>query len=343
VPRSLAIGLENFDMGKTEVNGLLQATVKANTEIFGAAIAFEPYAFDPKQYYYCTYSYRDDAGIALDYLGSEAYRYFLRDWYQIPRELGRPVWSEPYFDEGGGNIIMSTYSVPFYRRVQGERLLWGIATADVSLMWLDEVVGAVNICRTGYAFLISQNGYIVTHRDKGLIMRESIFSLAEAKGDDALRRIGRDMVRGEEGFVPLTDPVSGKRSWMYYTGLPSVGWSLGIIFPEDELFETIRKLTNKTVIIAMSGILLLAMVIIVVSGNITRPLRMLALTTAEIARGNLDISVPQTQSRDEIGRLSNSFSRYAGRPQRVYGKTLPLLRLPRNVSRVNLKLPLLFR
>jgi len=95
--------------------------------------------------------------------------------------------------------------------------------------------------------------------------------------------------------VPLTDPVSGKRSWMYYTGLPSVGWSLGIIFPEDELFETIRKLTNKTVIIAMSGILLLAMVIIVVSGNITRPLRMLALTTAEIARGNLDISVPQTQ------------------------------------------------
>ncbi len=31
-------------------------------------------------------------------------------------ELKTPVWSEPYFDEGAGNILMATYSVPFFQR-----------------------------------------------------------------------------------------------------------------------------------------------------------------------------------------------------------------------------------
>ena len=31
------------------------------------------------------------------------------------------MWSEPYFDEGAGNIIMSTYSVPFYQDIKGEK------------------------------------------------------------------------------------------------------------------------------------------------------------------------------------------------------------------------------
>ncbi|MCP4716585.1 MAG: SpoIIE family protein phosphatase [Deltaproteobacteria bacterium] len=308
VPLSLATALETFSIDSGVINGLLTKTIANNSEIFGTAIAFEPYGFDPQQYFFAPYCYRDNGQPTLSYLGSDDYRYFIMDWYLLPRELKRPVWSEPYYDEGGGNIIMSTYSVPFYRPVDGQRRIWGIATADVSLMWLEKIVGAVNICRTGYAFLISQNGVIVTHRDKNLIMRESLFSLAEASGDNALRRIGRDMVRGGEGFVPIADPVNGKRSWMYYAALPSAGWSLGVIFPEDELFVAIQSLTNKAVIIGLSGILILALIIVFISSKITRPLRTLALTTSEIARGNLDVNVPAARSRDEIGQLANSFS-----------------------------------
>ncbi len=47
------------------------------------------------------------------------------------------------------------------------------------------------------AFLISQNGMFVTHPEPRLIMRESIFSVAEAKQDPNLRGIGRE----EESLV----------------------------------------------------------------------------------------------------------------------------------------------
>ena len=53
-------------------------------------------------------------------------------------------------------------------------------------------------------FLISQSGVFVTHPDWEVIMRESIFSVAEAANDPELRETGRAMIHGEKGFVALT-------------------------------------------------------------------------------------------------------------------------------------------
>ncbi len=60
-------------------------------------------------------------------LGGESYQYFYLDWYQIPRELGRPLWSEPYFDEGAGNIIdvhLFRAFLPGKRRANGNWPGW---------------------------------------------------------------------------------------------------------------------------------------------------------------------------------------------------------------------------
>ena len=89
--------------------------------------------------------------------------------------------------------------------------LAGVVTADLSLAWLQEIVSAVKIYNTGYAFLISQNGVFVTHPQPELVLRESIFSLAEGQGDAQLREVGRSMIRGEQGFAPSRDYVSGKK------------------------------------------------------------------------------------------------------------------------------------
>jgi hypothetical protein len=62
------------------------------------------------------------------------YDYFTSDWYQIARELRAAIWSEPYFDEAAGGIMMAAFSVPFYRWISGERVLAGIVTAAISLV-----------------------------------------------------------------------------------------------------------------------------------------------------------------------------------------------------------------
>jgi sigma-B regulation protein RsbU (phosphoserine phosphatase) len=309
VPLNLAGVLNDFYLRRPGLLRLIKQSVETNPEIYGVAVAYEKQAFDPKKVQFCPYYFRKDGRITYDPTSErdDKYQYWYWDWYQIPKELDRPMWSEPYFDEGSGNIIMCSFAVPFYRLVNGKKKFQGVVDADISLMWLEKVVAKAKIGKSGYAFLISPNGFFVTHPDPGLIMRESIFGIAEARHDLHLRQVGRDMIRGGEGLVPMTDFRSGKKSWMYYAPLTSAGWSLGVVFPEDELYAPVMALYRKILLIGSLGLLLMAAVIIILSRTITKPLRILAKKTAAVAQGDFNATVPETGAR-EIAHLAHSFN-----------------------------------
>jgi sigma-B regulation protein RsbU (phosphoserine phosphatase) len=306
-PRYLASLLEMFPYSRQDLLKQIKEMVVKNEDIFGSTVAFEPYAYDRSRRYFAPYFNEDSGQVKLSYLGSKDYQYFLWDWYMIPKVLDKAIWSEPYFDEGGGNIVMSTYSVPFYRDVRGVRAFTGVVTADMSLDSLVDIISRISIYKSGYAFLISQNGVFVAHPDRKLIMRESIFTLAESAGDAELRKIGRNMIGGKSGFVSLGQYFTGKKSWMYYAPLSTVGWSIGVIVPEEELFGDLRKLSRTVLMIGVAGFIFLFAVVVFISSTITRPLRELAIRTTEIARGSLDMVLPPTRARDEVGALTHSF------------------------------------
>ena len=308
VPSFLARNLQGGRPTLPSLQKQIIDLLQTNPEIFGSAVAYEPFAFDKKSMYFAPYICRGGyGGLVPSFLGGEDYQYFFLDWYQIPKELGKAVWSEPYFDEGAGNIMMSTYSVPFYNFKEGEKVFTGIVTADISLEWLKEIIEKLTPHQAGYSFLISRNGVFVSHPDKDYIMRESIFSIAEANQDASLREIGRDMLRGGKGFVTLNRHFAGQKAWMYYAPLPSLGWSIGLVFPEEKLFAGISRLKVVILGIGGAGFLALLVVIFVISGTITKPLRILADKAGEIARGNLEVEVPPVRSHDEVEVLSHSF------------------------------------
>jgi len=307
VPENLAYVLDRSLCAGEELNNLLKHIVQKNDEIYGSAIAFEPKAYNGETERYSPYFYKSGGEIKYSDLGTAAYQYFFQDWYQIPKELNRPVWTEPYFDEGGGNIIMSTYSVPFYRTAEGKKGIAGIITSDISLSWLEEIVASIKIAKTGYAFLISQNGTFVTHPRKELVMNETIFSQAEARRDKELRKIGREMIHGKSGFVPFRSLLTGKLCWMVYAPLPSSKWSLGVLFPQDELMADVMRLNKIMIILGLLGFAFLLVVIVSIARSITRPLRALAGTAEDIAQGNLDVAIPEIKTGDEVGKLAQSF------------------------------------
>ncbi len=307
VPLNLAANLEHFPPRREGLAQLAKTAVEHNEELFGLGIAFEPFAFDPKSQYCLPYCFRQpDGRLKLDWLGGDSYRYFFADWYQIPKELDHPQWSEPYYDEGGGNIIEATFSVPFYRPDNGK--IWGVIEADISLMRLTDIISAVKIYQSGHAFLFSKNGVFVTHPNKSWIMHESVFSVAEAYHDTRLRQIAREMVKGREGFVPMWSFFKGQKCWLYYAPIRSTGWSLGVIIPENELFADVEHLARRTVLILILGLGFLSLVIIAISRHITKPLRTLAQKTEAIAHGDFTASVPESGAK-EISHLARSFNR----------------------------------
>ena len=167
--------MEQYTFPLENLRHLLTSTVSNNPEIYGSAIAFQPYAFDPAASYFAPYCYRDpDGQPKVVFLGDEQYDYFTMEWYRVPQERGQPSWSEPYFDKGGGNIMMTTYSVPFYRTVDGQKAFQGVVTADLSLAKLRKIVSSIKIYESGYAFLISRKGILVTHPNEEWIMQKNI-------------------------------------------------------------------------------------------------------------------------------------------------------------------------
>lgn len=303
VPQNLAHLLEDVPCSGDNIMTLLGSVVEENPDIYGAAIAFEPFAYSPEIKNFAPYFFKAQHKIQFTDI---PYDYFYWDWYQIPKELRRPVWSEPYFDEGAGEIVMATYSVPFYRKAGDKREFIGVVTADISLTWLQKIVSSIKIGQTGYGFLLSKNGMFVTHPDAKMIMNETIFSVAELRNDSQMRELGRKMIRGETGFAPFRSIVTGKECWMIYAPLSSNNWSLGVLFPQKELMTDITRLSRMVFFLGLGGFFFIMVVIIWIARSITRSLRALSKVTQDIATGNLDVELPKITSADEVGRLAGS-------------------------------------
>jgi len=308
IPQNLSYILGSSQYSINELKHLMELIVENNEEVFGSCIAFEPYAYDTDSLYFAPYVFMTGSGPSFKYLNSESFNYFDEDWYRIPKESLKAGWSEPYFDIGGGDILMCTYSVPFFFDDEGQDLK-GIVTIDISLEWLRDYVESIKAYDNGYAFVISAGGTIITHPLLDSWTEQNVFQLAEDRDYDVLRKAAKDMVSGGSDFILYDTPIIDGTTWLYYTPLPSSGWSLSLIIPEDEFMADLYELNRDLLLIGIIGFIILLIIVIYISRRITKPLTSLAEAAREIGRGQLDAPLPAVKSKDEIGQLNASISK----------------------------------
>jgi len=310
IPQHIVSFLKTNDYNRTTLDRIIQGMVEDNPEVFGSAVGFEPNAFEEGVQSYSPYYYRTTNGLKYLQLGSASYNYFQRDWYHIPKVLKAPVWIEPYFHRRGGGIIMTAYSVPLLESAKDSAAtkVKAIVSADVSLEWLTWLVASMRLGRTGYGFIMSDIGTIVTHPREEWIMRQSIFSLADEFGDSRLRQIGRAMIREKSGFTELGSTLTGEDAFIAYARIPSPGWSLGAVFPRSEIFEEVCGLYERTVLLAGLGLVLLLIASALVARSMARPLLRMSEATRKVVRGDLDIDLSDIRRKDEVGQLARDFT-----------------------------------
>jgi sigma-B regulation protein RsbU (phosphoserine phosphatase) len=301
----LALAMEHMPMQRDAVKPLLLEVLKNTPEIFGCAAALEPDTFGLGDTGTALYAYRSGGSLLTKSLEGD-YAYRSRDWYTLPMERCAPVWTEPYFDTGGGDILMATYCVPLFSGVGRDRFE-GVVTCDVSLEWLAGELGAMPLGDDGYGFLLSHEGTIIVHPTRAFVMRESIFSLAEARKDPALRALGMRMTRGETGFAEFLSLTTRTPSWLAFAPVTSTGWSLGVVFHKQAVMARVNALGWLQLLMGLSGFLFLLLVVLITTRAITRPLVQLDRAVGVMASGDLDAPLPETKGNDEVARLTVSF------------------------------------
>ena len=240
---------------------ITRGVVKDNPVVYGSAIALvENYNPSKSGRLFAPYAYRSGDTIESTQLGTEDYNYLEQDWFKGALEAGESgYWSEPYYDEGGGNRLMITYSVPVIDH--GGRLA-AVITADVAMDWASDRLASVDDYPGALKMLISHSGNIMaTSPPYEAMYRRNIMDLsAGMENASEFEAVNRDILAGVEGSRKVH--LQGDDYYIFYDKMAKTGWYMSISIPEDEIFSEIRNLNRRMMGLQLLGLILLLVILL---------------------------------------------------------------------------------
>ncbi len=276
--------------------------VKQNSEIVGSSIAFVANYF-PGTYYFAPYSYIDSStdSIISKQLGNKDYDYFNMEWFTQPYVSKKKHWSLPYYDEGGGQMLMTTFSFPLFDK-KGE--LYAIITADIDLLWLDKKITSLGPYVNSMTFLLSQDGKYISGTHSALTKQPDIFKMADSVQNYRLRILGKNMISGDSGTLRIRNDKD--ISFAVYGPLMN-GWSTAIISPYRDVFAYSLRMNLIIIIVSAFGLFLLFIFCFRIVRMLTQPITEFSVAALNMAKGNFQARLPQINTQDEMRQLYDSF------------------------------------
>ena len=269
-------------------------------EIYGSAIAWEPALYQNQLI--APYVYRKDRELIDSNLNSKTYNYPAKAWYRLPKQSKKASWSPPYFDEGGGDVLMLTFSSPLFIGDDFSRFA-GVITADISLDWLDQALNAEQLSLDSFVFLINKQGEYIT-KPKSLDGKSFFKALDLAEYESIVPK----MLSGSQGFAEF-DLEDGNKTdyFLYYESLDTYPWIIGVMTKKEDLLSGVYQLNRRNLLIALVGALSLVFVVYLLSIQITKRISQLSKITSKVASGDFNVEIPKDTNNDEISDLTDTF------------------------------------
>jgi sigma-B regulation protein RsbU (phosphoserine phosphatase) len=232
--------------------------VEENPSVMGSTIALVP-DYNKKLPLFAPYVCRTaDGSTELKSLATEEYDYPSQEWFTEPLKYGYGYWSEPYIDEGGGEVLMTTYSVPV---TDDAGRVAAVLTADVSLDWLTELIGSLRVYPDAFSVLISREGKIMVSPVEELNMQRSIKEYGMgAKDTSNFNSLADGMLSGKSGNVSLKQSRR-ERMFVFYAPVEKTGWSMAIAIPDSEIYGEIRRMSLLVTILMLIGLGMLILIL----------------------------------------------------------------------------------
>jgi GAF domain-containing protein/HAMP domain-containing protein len=316
---------EEDEVEEDEMVGFLKNTLSRNDFVFGVSYAYEPNQFESDLFYFAPYlSKNADNTLIYTDLGTAEYDYFNKEWYLLPKRQLTPVLSSPYFDFGGGNTWMVTWSVPFFDEDGNFK---GVATADIEFSETQAIVNAIPVGEAesgegGYAFLIDKNGIILGIGENGGkydIMSDSMLIASYSEKSNGWIELVNSMKSGESGFVEATDPNGDAMLVAYAPVGLDTGWSLALSYPRRDLFFLVSRIQSSLTTFTIISVLFFGALQLFFTLSITNPLRDLREFAKRISEKDITSISSQLgaqiniHTRDELEDLGNAFNDMSSR------------------------------
>ena len=220
------------------------------------------------------------------------------------------LWTIPDEVNSSKEGAVVTFSLPFYDKEQKLNVL----TIDVSLTLLSKIVLEEKPSPNSTCALLGKDGTIIVYPDSNML-NHNLIALAEKYYHHSVIEAAESMLAGETGYKKMK--LRGKTCYAFYKpfmqaevrgrAMTDLGWSAGIIYPEEDIFGSYNQLLYTVLIIAVVGLGLLLFFCRLFIHRQLLPLRKLGRSAQQIAEGQYDEPIPESRLQDEVGRLQNHF------------------------------------
>jgi HAMP domain-containing protein len=144
---------------------------------------------------------------------------------------------------------------------------------------------------------------------------KTIFTQEEYGGNSTILHAAKVMLAGEEGSMPFRQR---DQDWIVFfkpflqTDVPGrsmeqISWSIGVVYSEDQIFDTYNTLLFYVVAISIIGLLVFYLLCRFVIRRQMRSLQRLTHAAQRVSEGHYDDPMPPLRREDEIGLLYQNF------------------------------------
>ncbi len=302
------------------LDGILKNALAANPELSGAWCTFLPDKYDGREEDYMgTYkgAYRNwyhkvDGRIEDSFVGADGIE---GEWFDVPMAGDVETITRPYpWEADGKTFWLASTGVPVKRN--GKNV--GVVGVDFYLTDLQKMVEDIRLFDTGYAYLLYNDGSFLAHKNKDYIGKNI--------GDFQTPEVRAKLLDAIKNGRPFTDVKvsanTGEENYYSYqpirigqTGTP---WSLAVSIPMDAVRAEANNMAVVSAIIAGVSVVLLFLVLLFITGVITRPVALGINFARSLADGDLTAEIDVNQ-KDEVGMLAEALRSMAVQLRKVIG------------------------
>ncbi len=291
--------------------------VESNPYIVGCAIVFKPHYYPGKELF-MAYVRRKGYSLTADnteLVTQATYTerpYTEQEWYTKPMKREAPCWTYPLKNEDAEGEPLVSFCLPI--RDKSDTCV-GVLAADLPISLLSQIVLSAKPSAHGYSTLLADNGSYIVHPDSTKLNYQTVFYQLHEGADPSFIEAAEAMVSGDEGYRLVN--IDGKKWYVFFKPFVrsltpgraegKLGWSVGVLYPDDDIFEEYNRLLYYLLTIAIVGLLVFFLLVRFVTHRQLLPLSLLTHSAQRIAKGNYSETIPATNRKDEIGQLQEHF------------------------------------
>ncbi|TBL78993.1 cache domain-containing sensor histidine kinase [Paenibacillus thalictri] len=177
----------------------------------------------------------------------------------------------------------------------------GTLLFDFSPTIIREMSDTIQLGDTGYVFMMTEDGQPVIPMEN---------TLSWLKENNRLQ-LFKNRTSGH-----FQMDIDGRKMLVGFYTSSQTGWKIVGVVPFNELATEMQRIRLGIVFLGLAALIVIFILSTALSRMITRPLKVLEQNMKVVERGNFDVALA-LNSRDEIGRLSNSFNRMVAELDRM--------------------------